>query len=156
MDLLPILKDKVEPGYLDDSEDVKDTRVSKRTKVFRLQVEKGVKEMEDSLCYVSGRKYSKEHMPKGKSKRGGSYKREIRDSSKVPESRIQILKFLKEQNKELKNFIQETEEKPVNEVEEVTEEDDDNVEELELAEETLMESEEDNEEELLEEIETIM
>ena len=45
MDLLDILKEKVEPGYLSGSKDVKETKVAKRVKIFTLQVQKGVQEM---------------------------------------------------------------------------------------------------------------
>ena len=61
MDLLDIVKDKVEPGllaqiicinnnlvqgYVDGSKDLVETKVSKRVKVFTQQVHKGVTEME--------------------------------------------------------------------------------------------------------------
>ena len=47
-------------------------------------------------------------MAKGKVKRGRSYTREKRNEKNVPESRTQLLKFIKDQNKELKYFINET------------------------------------------------
>ena len=36
--------------------------------------------MKDSLKYVSGRAYEREHMPKGKARKGPQYVREERDS----------------------------------------------------------------------------
>ena len=59
------------------------------------------------MKYIPEREYSKKHMSKGKSKVGVSYRREER-ADRVPESRVQLLKFLKDQNRELKNFIEET------------------------------------------------
>ena len=61
--------------------------------------------------YVPGRKYSKNHVPKGKSKSSKPYMREGRDSRGVPASRGQLLQFIKDQNRELNNFIQETDER---------------------------------------------
>ena len=50
----------------------------------------------------------KEYVPKGKAKRRITYKRELRNEEGIPESRSQIIKFIKDQNKELGHFIQET------------------------------------------------
>ena len=60
------------------------------------------------MDHVPGRVYVKERHPKGKAKTSEVYRRETRDVDGVPESRKQILQFLKEKNKELKHFIQET------------------------------------------------
>ena len=60
------------------------------------------------LEYVTGRTYSKNHLPRGKAKTGLKYKRELRNEENVPESHVQLKKFLFDQNKELHNFIQET------------------------------------------------
>ena len=59
---------------------------------------------------MPGRDYEKVHVPKGQSKKRIQYTRECRDAEGVPESRAQILKFIREQNKELQNFIEETDE----------------------------------------------
>ena len=52
----------------------------------------------------------KYHIPKGKAKARVAYKRESRGESGVPETREQILKFIKDQSKELQNFIDATDE----------------------------------------------
>ena len=49
MDLLPIVKEKVEPTYMESKQDKEDTRVSKVKKVFADQAEKGVQEMKVKL-----------------------------------------------------------------------------------------------------------
>ena len=46
MDLLDLVKDKFEPGYLDGKSDAKEARVTKRVKIFDQQVKKGVAEMQ--------------------------------------------------------------------------------------------------------------
>ena len=69
--------------------------------------------LQGSLDYVPGRVYVKEHVGKGKSRKGSVYKRESRNGDRVIESMPQILKFIKDQNKELLNFIQETTEREV-------------------------------------------
>ena len=61
--------------------------------------------------YVPNRKYVKCYNKKGKSSRGLPYRRETRDQNCVPNSRKQLLKFVKDQNRELHNFIKETTEK---------------------------------------------
>ena len=45
MDLLAIVKDHVEPRYLDGHQDKEDIKVTKRIKIFHKQIEKGVQEM---------------------------------------------------------------------------------------------------------------
>ena len=49
MDFLDVVKDKIEPQYIDGSKDVEETKVSKRKKIFSKQVRKGVSEMQVSL-----------------------------------------------------------------------------------------------------------
>ena len=108
MDLLDLVKDNVEPQYVDGHVDVEDVKVSKRTKVFLEQVHKGVLETKSLLEYQPGRKYVKDHLSKGKAKKETQYQREKRDANLVPESRGQIVKFLRDQNRQLEHFIQET------------------------------------------------
>ena len=48
MDLLDILKDKVEPRYIGGYQDTKETRVAKRVKVFTHQAQRGVAELQVS------------------------------------------------------------------------------------------------------------
>ena len=45
MDLLAIVKDHVEPRYLDGHQDKEEVKVTKRVKIFHKQIEKGVREM---------------------------------------------------------------------------------------------------------------
>ena len=104
MDLLDIVKDKVEPDYVNGQKDKGEERVAKRTKVFLQQVQKGVVEMQvikslkmntiinfkhiyishsnpfkETLLYQPGRSYSKEHVKKRKAKKGVLYHREVRN-----------------------------------------------------------------------------
>ena len=64
--------------------------------------------------YTQGREYRKHYIPRGKSKQGPLYEREHRHTDNVPESRAQIVKFLKDQRRELQNFIDETTEVATN------------------------------------------
>ena len=66
--------------------------------------------IQDSLEYVPGRTYSKSHLQKGKAKVGAKYQRESRNADGIPNSRVQLLKFIKQQNRELQHFIDETDE----------------------------------------------
>ena len=64
--------------------------------------------------YKPGRSYRKEHLAKGKARKGKMYERSSRNSELVPESRAQILKYIKDQNKALRYFIKETTELEAN------------------------------------------
>ena len=52
MDLLDIVREKVEPGYIDCHRDEEETRVQKRMKIFSLQAQKGVLEMQVESSYI--------------------------------------------------------------------------------------------------------
>ena len=62
---------------------------------------------------MPGRKYEKRHLQKGRARKGALYEREKRNSSNIPESRVQLQKFIDDQNRELRNFIAETTEEEV-------------------------------------------
>ena len=65
---------------------------------------------QDLLDYKKGRVYVKSHMRKGKAKNAQVYRREERNNHRIPESRAQLDKFVRDQNRELKNFIEATDE----------------------------------------------